>query len=102
MTKFKYSTEGLYNPNRSSIDSSISEITSSIELLNVGIPDSFSYKNYLLSLKDVLGDIKKEMNVVERLLKKADQEYRSMSDGLSNDVSLMTRYTISERERMIL
>lgn len=102
MTKFRYPSEGLYNPNRNSLDNGKSKIISASNSCSFDIPSSFAYKSYLNNLKGLINGLKEELDVIERLLKKNDNDYKVMSDEIHDDYKTMTTYDIKERERMII
>lgn len=102
MTKFRYPSEGLYNPNRNSLDNSKTKINAAITSSGFSVPSSFAYRNYCNNLKSLLNSMKEELDVIERLFKKNDNDYKVMSDDIHDYDKSMSLYEITERERMII
>jgi len=102
VTKFKYPSEGLYNLNRNSLDISKNNIIGIIRLSTFSVPSSFSYRKYVLSLSEKFTNMKKELDVIERLIKRTDDESKNTSEELAGSVNSIVRYNMHERNRMII
>ena len=102
MTKYKYPSEGLYNLNRNSLDVSKNNITGIIRLSTFSVPSSFAYRKYVLSLSEKFDSMKKELDVIERLIKRTDDESKNISEELAGSVNSIVRYNMHERNRMII
>ena len=102
MTKFKYPSEGLYTLTRTNIDTAKSNIDYIISKSTFDVPSSFAYKKYVNSLNEKFKEMKKELDVIERLIKKSDDESKFMSDDLASSVNSMVRFNLHERNRMII
>lgn len=101
MTKFKYPVDGLYNPTRAYIDAAKSKITSAVSSCSLNAPASFSHRSYLNNLHSNLVSMKQELDVIERLIKKNDSSYKSMSLDIQSNMSKIELNDIQERYRMI-
>ena len=101
MTKFKYPITGLYGPCKIYIDGASSKIKSAVNASNLSVPLTFSHRNYLNGLKSSLSSLGMEMDVISRLLRKADNSYKLMSQEIESNMSKMEFKNIKERERMI-
>lgn len=102
MTKFKYSVDGLYTPTKPYFETAKTKISSSVITAgNLFAPPSFYYRKYVKNLKSSLNSMKQEIDVIERLFKKIDNTYKSMSLDIQSNMSKMEFNDIRERERMI-
>lgn len=102
MSKYRYPVEGLYNPNRASLDNAKNKISSAVSVGNsLSVPSSFAYRSYLNNLKSNLTVMKEEIDVISRLLQRIDTTYKNMSIEMHNATSKLIFNDIKERERMI-
>ena len=102
MTKFRYPVDGLYNPNRASLENAKTKIAPAVSIAsNLSVPSSFSHRSYLNNLKSTLSVIKEETDVVMRLFQKNDSTYKNMSIEMHNATSKLIFNDIKERDRMI-
>ncbi|MBR5662914.1 MAG: hypothetical protein IKX00_04655 [Bacilli bacterium] len=104
MTKFKYPADGLYLPNKSNLDLATNTISYLIRISNISsnsVPSSFPYRKYIFTLDDKYNALKKELDIIERLIKRDDTNMKELSEELVNQVKSLPKETINERERMI-
>lgn len=101
MTRFKYPLDGLYSPTRLYFEGGKNKISIAINNCSYNVPIGFTHRSYLSNLKSVLTNMKREIDVIERLLKKNDLTYKNMSADILSDTSKMIVNNIQERERMI-
>ena len=102
MTKFKYPIDGIYNSSKVYFEAANSKIMNSVSKANnLFAPPEFYYKKYINDLKSTLSSMRQELDVIERLFKKIDNTYKSMSLDIQSNMSKIEFYDIKERERMI-
>lgn len=102
MTKFNYPAEGIKTNIDHYLGQAKKNTNDAVNDCSLDIPYGFAYKSHLSNLYDTLVEMKEEMDVIDRLIKRADDDYKTMSSDIQSNLQNIDLIKIKERDRMII
>ena len=102
MTKLVYPNDGIYNKCQANLEKCVSELLSAVNSITTYPPSEFSYRDYMVNLRNELRGYYRTMNYINRVLKRSDAIYQRASDYLESSASRMVAPEITDRDRMII
>lgn len=101
MTKLSYPSDGIYKYTRSHTENVARDLQRAVSSCILNIPNNFTYRKYLLSLRDTLNSYYKEISSIDDKLNKTNTNFENVAINLTKGVTDITIKKITERDRMI-